>query len=41
MKKLFAMVLSGIGVLAAGAASMACPIIVLDEPKMSKSMIER
>lgn len=41
MKKLFAMVLSGIGVLAAGTASMACSLIVLDEPVMSKSMIER
>lgn len=41
MKKLFAMVLSGIGVLAAGAATTACALIILDEPEMSKSMIER
>ena len=41
MKKLFAMILSGVGILAAGAASMACPIIVLDEPEMSKKMIEK
>lgn len=41
MKKLFAMALSAIGVLAAGAASAACIIAVIDEPEMSKSMIER
>lgn len=41
MKKLFAMVLSGLGILAAGAASAACVFIVLDEPEMSKEMIER
>jgi len=41
MKKLLAMLLSGVGLLAAGAASAACLCIVLDEPKMSKSMIER
>ena len=41
MKKLFAMVLAGIGVLAAGAASTACVVVLLDEPTMSKKMIER
>ncbi len=41
MKKLLAMLLSGVGLLAAGAASAACIIIVLDEPEMSKAMIER
>lgn len=41
MKKLFAMVLSGIGILAAGAASSACMLVLMDEPEMSKSMIER
>ena len=41
MKKLLAMVLTGVGVLAAGAASAACLFLVLDEPKMPKSMIEK
>lgn len=41
MKKLFAMVLSGLGILAAGAASTACLFLMLDEPEMSKEMIER
>lgn len=41
MKKLLAMVLSGLGVLAAGAASAACIYFVVDEPEMPKSMIER
>ena len=41
MKKLLAMILSGIGLLAAGAASAAGVILVVDEPEMSKSMIER
>ncbi len=41
MKKLLAMVLSGVGILAAGAASAACVMLVLDEPTMSKEMIER
>lgn len=41
MKKLLAMVLSGVGILAAGAASTACIFLVLDEPEMSKEMIER
>ncbi len=41
MKKLFAMVLSGLGILAAGAVSTACVCLVLDEPEMSKEMIER
>lgn len=41
MKKLLAMVLSGVGILAAGAASTACLMFMLDEPEMSKEMIER
>lgn len=41
MKKLLAMVLSGVGIIAAGAASAACLVLVLDEPEMSKEMIER
>lgn len=41
MKKLFAMVLSGLGIIAAGAASSACLMIVVDEPEMPKAMIER
>lgn len=41
MKKLLAMVLSGVGLLAAGAASTACLCLVIDEPEMSKEMIER
>lgn len=41
MKKLFAMILSGVGVLAAGAASTACLFFMLDEPEMCKSIIEK
>ena len=41
MKKLFAMVLSGIGVLAAGLGTTACMFVLMDEPEMNKSMIER
>lgn len=41
MKKLFAMVLSGIGILAAGSASIGCLLFMLDEPTMSKNMIEK
>lgn len=41
MKKFLAMLITGVGVLAAGAASAACVILVLDEPEMSKEMIER
>lgn len=41
MRKLLAMVISGLGILAAGTASAACLMIVLDEPEMSKEMIER
>lgn len=41
MKKLLAMLLSGVGLLAAGAASAACVVFVIDEPEMSKAMIER
>ena len=41
MKKLFAMILSGVGILAAGAASVGCLFFMLDEPEMSSKMIER
>ena len=41
MKKFLAMLITGVGVLAAGAASAACILLVLDEPEMSKEMIER
>lgn len=41
MKKLLAMILSGVGVLAAGAATTACVIVLIDEPTMSKKMIEK
>ena len=41
MKKLLASVLAGVGVLAAGAASAACVLLVVDEPEMPKAMIER
>ena len=41
MKKFLAMLLAGVGVLAAGAASVACCFLVLDEPEMPKSMLER
>ena len=41
MKKLLAMLLAGVGVLAAGAASAACLMFVVDEPEMPKAMIER
>lgn len=41
MKKLFAMILSGVGILAAGIGTMGCVVILLDEPTMNKNMIER
>lgn len=41
MKKLFAMVLSGLGIIAAGAASTVSVMFVLDEVEMPKEMIER
>lgn len=41
MKKLLAMVLTGIGVLAAGAASLGCVFFLMDEPKMCKSIIDK
>ena len=41
MKKLLASLLAGVGVLAAGVASTACIAVVIDEPEMPKSMIER
>ena len=41
MKKLLAMLLSGIGLLASGAASTACLVFVIDEPEMPRCMIER
>lgn len=39
MKKFIAMTLAALGVIAAGAASAACLIYVLDEPEMPKSML--
>ncbi|HIT21633.1 MAG TPA: cyclic lactone autoinducer peptide [Candidatus Scybalousia intestinigallinarum] len=41
MKKLLAMILSGVGVLAAGAATTACCMGWLEEPSMPNKMIER
>lgn len=41
MKKFLAMALAGLATLAAGAASMACVVIIVDEPEMPKSLIER
>lgn len=41
MKKYLAMVLTAIGVLGAGAASLGCAFVFMDEPEMSKAMIER
>jgi cyclic lactone autoinducer peptide len=39
MKKLLSMLLVAVGVMAAGAASTACIIIMLDEPEMPKSLL--
>ena len=39
MKKLLAMALAAVGVVAAGAASAACVVIIIDEPTMPKSML--
>ena len=39
MKKLLAMALATIGVIAAGAASAACVALIFDEPEMPKSML--
>lgn len=39
MKKFLAMALAAIGVIAAGAASAACVVLVFDEPEMPKSML--
>ena len=39
MKKFLAMALAAIGVIAAGAASAACLVLVFDEPEMPKSML--
>ena len=41
MKKLFTMYLTAIGALAASAAYTGCIVAVIDEPTMSKKMIER
>lgn len=41
MKKLFAMAITALGVMVAGAASTGCIIAVIDEPEMPRSMIER
>lgn len=39
MKKFLAMALAAIGVIAAGAASAACVVLIFDEPEMPKSML--
>lgn len=39
MKKFIAMALTALGVIAAGAASAACLVYILDEPTMPKSML--
>ena len=39
MKKFIAMALAALGVIAAGAASAACLVLVFDEPEMPKSML--
>lgn len=39
MKKFIAMALAAVGVIAAGAASAACVVIIIDEPTMPKSML--
>ena len=39
MKKFIAMALAALGVVAAGAASAACLVIIFDEPTMPKSML--
>ncbi len=39
MKKFLAMALAAIGVIAAGAASAACLVLIFDEPEMPKSML--
>ncbi len=41
MKKLFAMAIAAVGTLAAGAASMGCLLMILDEPEAPKSIIEK
>lgn len=38
--KLFGYILAGVGLLASGAASSVCVVFIMDEPKMSSSMIE-
>ena len=40
MKKVLASLLAGVGILAAGAASAACLMFIIDEPEMPKSMIK-
>jgi len=39
MKKFLAMALAALGVVAAGAASTACVLMIFDEPEMPKSML--
>lgn len=41
MKKLFAMALTALGALVAGAATSACVVVVVDEPTMPASMLDR
>lgn len=41
MKKLLAMILGGMGSSVANISDSLCPVGWIDEPEMSKSMIER
>lgn len=41
MKKLLAMILGVAGTEMASISDVACPILFIDEPEMSKNMIER
>ena len=41
MRKIFAIILSNLSIFAAASTTMGCSMIFIDEPKMSKRMIER
>lgn len=41
MKKLLSMVLTAVGLLAAGAATTGCLLMIFDEPEMPKAMLEK
>lgn len=41
MKKYLSMLLAAVGVLAAGVATTGCWLIVIDEPTMPKSMLNK